>query len=436
MSYQKNRELTTKIEILKEELNSLEQPYDFSQVENQLNNLKKLYNEIEGLIEFINNDIESENQNKGTPLINKFKENKDEFEILKKEYHRKVNEISTIVDQILLMRGELHGEEKENAQKNMALQQLKILDEHGNLLEGIAKNVEEAIENIKKMKVELKNQDEQLGKINDKAIKIKEQVDDTEKIFNKISQRALCRKITLSIGIVILFIFNLLMLYFTIAKGVGLPPFKKSEVTQSSNILKEPISNEPKEISGIKYDLAEDLDLNELDNKGLSFISLKLEEDTSIQDKIISYIDKAKEKNIKVAIYWHIKQKEEIDMLEEANKAFNFLKELKEKGKDLQLGFYFKFDKDNDLQTNYNIVNKLCENIEYDCGVVLTYSNFKTNYKDNLDSITEIKNYWINPEGESIDDSFKKLITIWNTPESISIKDNTYNIIKSIEKNK
>ena len=66
----------------------------------------------------------------------------------------------------------------------------------------------------------------------------------------------------------------------------------------------------------------------------------------------------------------------------------------------------------------------------------MTYSNFKTNYKDNLDSITEIKNYWINPEGESIDDSSKKLITIWNTPESIDIKDNTYNIIKSLEKNK
>ena len=114
MSYEKNRELTKKIETLKEELNELEQPYDFSQVENQLNNLKDQYNEIEKLIEFINNDIESENQNKGTSLINKFKENKDEFEILKKEYHRKVNEISTIVDQILLMRGELHGEEKEN----------------------------------------------------------------------------------------------------------------------------------------------------------------------------------------------------------------------------------------------------------------------------------------------------------------------------------
>lgn len=222
------------------------------------------------------------------------------------------------------------------------------------------------------------------------------------------------------------------MLFFTISKKVGWPPFRKTELNQISNIFKEPPSNEPKEIIGINYDFAKDLDLNEFENKKLSFIVLKAEEDTSIKEKIISYIDKAKEKNIKVALYWYIKQNEEKYILEEVNKAVYFLKELKEKEKELNLGFYYKFEQNNP-QTNYNIINTLCENIEYDCGIYLTYSNFKVNYKDNLVSIKKRKKYWINPEEQSIDDSVKKLITIWNTPDMVSIKDINYNIVKSLE---
>ena len=330
------------------------------------------------------------------------------------------------------MRGELHGKEKETAQRNMALQNIKLLNEQGNLKEGIAKNVEESIQKIRNMKVELHNQDERILIVDKKVEEMDIKLDGTKEVFDGADKRSFCRKIILWLGIVILTIFNSFMLFFTFAKKVGWQQFRKNELNQISNILKEPPSNEAKKIIGINYDFSQDLYLNEFENKKLSFILLKVEKDAPIKEKIVTYIDKAKEKNVKVSLYWYIKQNEEKYVLEEVNKAVNFLKELKEKEKELNLGFYYKFEQNN-LQTNYNIINTLCENIEYDSGIYLTYSNFKANYKNNLDSIKKIKNYWINPEGQSIDDSVKKLITMWNTPATVSIKDISYNIIKSLE---
>ena len=432
MSSQNYDEIQKDLEQFEIELNKINPRDDIFKSKRAINDLEDLVKKLNGQFLEIKNEKEKMKNSNYEPLMDEFDENYNKFRELKRKYYKMIDEVSTNYEQKALF----DDYQKESAQRNMAVGQIEELKEQGKMLDAIYQNIKESLHNILAMKTELQRQDEQLERIDKKVIDIIDVVDDTEKNFVKIEKRLYYRIILLYIGIVILFLFNLLMLYFTIAKGVGLPPFKKSEVTQTSNILKVPLSYEPKEISGINYNLVEDIDLNEFENKGLSFIVLKAEEDTSIQEKIITFIDKAKEKNIKVALYWYLKQNEEINALEEANKAINFLKELNEKGKELQLGFYYKFDKENNLQTNYNIINKLCEKIEYDCGVALTYSNFKTNYKDNLDSITKIKNYWVNSEGESIDDSFKNLITIWNSQESIAIKDLTYYIIKSLEKNK
>ena len=433
MSNDKIRELRRNIDTLEQDLNALVPPYDFSQVEDQLKNLKELYENIETLIQDINNEIDMEESSSRRPLINRFKEYKTDFDILKKEYNRKVNEISTVVDQILLMKGELHGEARTNAQRNMALQQIKVVDEQGNLIDGIAKNVDESMENIKRMKVELKKQDEKLDVIVKKVEKMEEKVDETAKIFDGMEKRLFCRKILLWVALVLLFLFDLIFIFLIIAKAAHWPPYRRAEENQVSNLLINPALDEQKEMNGIIFNFNEDLDLNEFENKGLSFIVLKAEEDTSIQDKIIENIDKAKEKNIKVALYWYINKNEEIGALEEVNKAINFLKKLNEKGKELQLGFYYKFSKENNLQTNYNIINNFCKDVIYDCGIALSYNNFKTNYKDNLGAITKIKNYLIDSEGEFIDDSDKKLIAMWNAQDTVSIKNDIYNIIKSLE---
>lgn len=196
MADAKTREFIKDVEELKRNLNELNRPYDFSQVENQLKELKNLYNKIEGLIQEIEEEDDMEKNNR-RPLLNKFNEYKEDFENLKKQYNQKIDEISTIVDQILLMRGELHGEAKETAQRNMALQNIKMLDEEGKLIEGIAKNVEESIHNIRNMKVELHNQDERLLMVDNKVEEMDKKVDDTKKIFDQIDKRTFCRKLLL-----------------------------------------------------------------------------------------------------------------------------------------------------------------------------------------------------------------------------------------------
>ena len=107
------------------------------------------------------------------------------------------------------------------------MDQIIEVENQGRMLEEIYKNIIESLENILKMKEELKTQDEKLVEIDNKLDGIKEKLIETEKVYDGMEKRLFCRKIILWIAVVVLSILNISLVFFIIAKIFRWPPFSK-----------------------------------------------------------------------------------------------------------------------------------------------------------------------------------------------------------------
>ena len=103
----------------------------------------------------------------------------------------------------------------------MIMDQHKETDFQGNMIDSIASNIKSANNNLVNVNTELKNQWEQMNRIQDHAANTESEVKQTEKIMTWMERRQKCMKIVGEFAVVILGIFDLVWLIFWLIKFFG-----------------------------------------------------------------------------------------------------------------------------------------------------------------------------------------------------------------------
>lgn len=403
---QRLRDLKGRIEKLRNKVENLKPTDNLSQSQDEVEEIDQEIQNTEDAIKEIDDEAEDDEElSTQKPLMDKFNEYKNDFEILKNKYNKKRDEVMSAHNQELLMQGKLHGVEKKKAERDMALDQMKNIDEHELMIDDIAQNVKDANANIANMNVEVKNQGERIKNVDDKVIQMDQTVKKTEERFGGMEKRIFCRKFLLWLGIVILLLANIVIAFLIIARGAGWPPFRDDTENKGLDMKNDET----------------DVNFETIKNENYTMIMVQAGSGTKPYDRLTGVINALKDKGLKAGIYWKIESDNITVALQEAGEAANKVEEAK---KNIDFGFYFKFNDDNNnIIKDYNLVSQLCDKItgkaDIDCGLALTFNNYNTYYKPNLENAKKIKKYWVNSKVQDTDVKDEDKVKIWNTNEGV-----------------
>ena len=205
------------IERLKNKIDRLDENGDVYQTKNDIETYEKNYNR---LLEKLNDITEGES-NLEKPLISKVNQMKSDLEIILNLINRKKEAVKRKYNIELLKNGELTGADKIKTERDMIMDQHKETDFQGNVIDSIASNIKDANNNLGNMNTELKNQGDQMNRIQDHAANAESEVKQTEKIMNRMERRQKCMKVVGGIAVVVLGIFDLVWLIFWLIKFFG-----------------------------------------------------------------------------------------------------------------------------------------------------------------------------------------------------------------------
>ena len=395
MSDSKMKHLNNQLTKLKSQIEKFNPSDDISKDQEDMEKLEDLIKDIETEIEEIDNEIEEdEDLQAKKPLLDKVSEQKNEFNIQKNNYNKKKDAARSAHSKELLMQGKLTGVERKKAQRDMALDQVKEVDEQGLMLNSIHDNVKGANENLTNMNVEVKKQGEQIDRIGDKVITIDKSVKKTGETMGEIERRNCCRKCSLVMGIIVLFLINIIMVFLILAKFFGWGPC----FTKIKGI-------ELKAIDG-------SFDFKKFKDDGYSFVMMKSGEHLLNEEENIftKKMDEAREKEVQVGAFWEISAENETIATAQATAAATFLEG--KKGK-LAYNIYLKINKE--ILENVTITNDICKvltNKSLQTGIVLSYEQYKNYYKGKV--LNHITNYWISDYNKEFDEEEEDKVALWN----------------------
>lgn len=380
---QRLRDLKNRLEKLKNKVENLKPSENLSQSQDEVEEIDQDIQHVEEAIKDIEDEAEEDEElSNQKPLMDKFNEYKNDFDIIKNKFNKKKDEVMTAHNQELLMQGKLRGVEKKKAERDMALDQIKQIDEHELIIDGISDNIKGANANLANMNVEAKKQREQIVNIGDKVVQMDQTVKKTGEVFDGVEKRVFCRKFMLWLGIVILLLANIVMVFLILAKGGGWPPFKDSTPDNG----------------GIDLHVDENINIDEFKNNNFTFLLIKAGEGTQRHGKIIDLINAAKIKDFDIGIYWTINELFS-DITEQVKNAVNVVNEVKTNNLPLKLGFYFKFVGETHETIESGKMNEYCGQIQnFECGISLIRKYYENKYKSNTGNLKNIKNYWINTD--------------------------------------
>ena len=398
MSDSKMKHLNNQLTKLKSQIEKFNPSDDISKDQEDMEKLEDLIKDIETEIEEIDNEIEEdEDLQAKKPLLDKVSEQKNEFNIQKNNYNKKKDAARSAHSKELLMQGKLTGVERKKAQRDMALDQVKEVDEQGLMLNSIHDNVKGANVNLTNMNVEVKKQGEQIDRIGDKVITIDKSVKKTGETMGEIERRNCCRKCSLVMGIIVLFLINIIMVFLILAKFFGWGPlFTKKEKIKGIEL---------KEIDG-------SFDFKKFKDDGYSFVMMKSGERLVNEEENIftKKMDEAREKEVQVGAFWEISAEDETIATAQATAAATFLEG--KKGK-LAYNIYLKINKE--ILENVTITNDICKvltNKSLQTGIVLSYEQYKNYYKGKV--LNHITNYWISDYNKEFDEDKEDKVALWN----------------------
>ena len=395
MSDSKMKHLNNQLTKLKSQIEKFNPSDDISKDQEDMEKLEDLIKDIETEIEEIDNEIEEdEDLQAKKPLLDKVSEQKNEFNIQKNNYNKKKDAARSAHSKELLMQGKLTGVERKKAQRDMALDQVKEVEEQGLMLNSIHDNVKGANVNLTNMNVEVKKQGEQIDRIGDKVITIDKSVKKTGETMGEIERRNCCRKCSLVMGIIVLFLINIIMVFLILAKFFGWGPC----FTKIKGI-------ELKEIDG-------SFDFKKFKDDGYSFVMMKSGEHLLNEEENIftKKMDEAREKEVQVGAFWEISAENETIATAQATAAATFLEGKKSK---LAYNIYLKINKE--ILENVTITNDICKvltNKSLQTGIVLSYEQYKNYYKGKV--LNHITNYWISDYNKEFDEEEEDKVALWN----------------------
>ncbi len=415
MSDSKMKHLNNQLTKLKSQIEKFNPSDDISKDQEDMEKLEDLIKDIETEIEEIDNEIEEdEDLQAKKPLLDKVSEQKNEFNIQKNNYNKKKDAARSAHSKELLMQGKLTGVERKKAQRDMALDQVKEVEEQGLMLNSIHDNVKGANENLTNMNVEVKKQGEQIDRIGDKVITIDKSVKKTGETMGEIERRNCCRKCSLVMGIIVLFLTNIIMVFLILAKLFGWGPcFTK--------------------IKGIKLSYTESFDFEKFKNDGYTFVMMESgpfsnqEEKTSFSNKMIDAL-----KQVKLGTNWKIDATDEGTATTQAQEAADFLTDIKNQ---LEYKVYLQITEE-ELLKNEVIASNLIQiltNKLIDCGLSMSYKQYKDYYKSKAKNL-KIKNYWITDYNKEFDEDNEEKVALWKLDDEVKYNDKSYGIIQARKK--
>ena len=422
--------LIKRIGKLKKEVDKFEISNNFDKDQNKFDQIEEEYKDLargtEGIDEIDDNDIKGD-----IPLLNQFKVQKNDLDIIGNNIETIKNKLNSTYYKELLKRGKLGGKERKEAQRDMALDNIKETDNQKRMLHSIHNNVIESNENLGYVNQEIKTQGDQIKTIGEKVINVGESVKNTGQVMSQIERRICCRKFSLIVGIIVLFLSNFYMLIIIFSKRFGSKSSNKND--SGANPNSNPQQN-PNIVKGIQFEYNGKIEYGFFSGLYLTFVLLKGGESTdSNADSFIENLESAKAKNIKVGAYWMITQTSIEEAIWEAKEAYNFLAQLENEGKlkDLSYDFYLKFNGNNQLLNDYTSIEKLCAELQgkKPCGIALSSSKYDY-FKNNINRIQKINSYWVEPSG-GFDDANAKKLAFWKTTDKVSINNAEFSIIRA-----
>lgn len=415
MSDSKMKHLNNQLVKLKSQIEKFNPSDDISKDQEDMERIEDLIKDIDAEIDEIDNEIEEDEDLKAKkPLLDKVSEQKNEFEILKNNYNKKKDAARSAHSKELLMQGKLTGVERKKAQRDMALDQVKEVDEQGLMLNSIHDNVKGANTNLENMNVEVKKQGEQLDRIGDKVITIDQNVKKTGEVMGEIERRNCCRKCSLVFGIIVLFLVNIIMVFLILAKFFGWGPMFT------------------KKIKGIEITASEGIDFKKYNESGYTFVMIKSGTASNKDNAFTDKKSKALEQKIEVGTFWDITAKDEETLKNQIEKAIEFLEIIKG---DLKYNIYLKLEVE--ILKNETVTNNICHNLtdhNIDCGIKLSYEQYKNYYKAKVDNLQHIKNYWITDYNKDFKEKDEKKVALWKLEKKKKIDGKEYDIIRAREK--
>ena len=380
---------------------------DLDEDQRNLEEIEEEMRRIEGELEVAEDEIKDDEES-NRPLLDKFKEQKSELNVLKNNFQKIQQNFTDAHRDELLKRDKLTGAERKKAQNDMAKDLVKETDRQGLMLEDVHKKVIGANQDLTDMSVEAQKQGEKIGNLGEQVIEMDQSVKKTGNTMGEIEGRICCRKFVLCLGIFILFLLNIIFVFLIIAKKFQWKPFGPKDEPpktdapsdQKSDQKSDEKSDDPKSdtpsdtsapptsiINGINLEADQEVNFSSFSGKSLPFVLLKAGESTTSQsDSFKQNMESAKMKSINLGAYWLITKENENEAIDEAKAVNDFLTQLKKENKlsDLDYDFYLTFDQNNQLLKEYASIDKLCAELkEISCGIALSSSNYENYFKNN-----------------------------------------------------
>ena len=216
------KSLGIQVEQFDKRVNNLNPQGDVYQNEREIKELESILSKLNTKIEECDGDIQdSSNQSNRKPLLNKLSQYKSDLEIAKNKLNEKKNTWKNAKNIELLKEGKLTGSDKIKTERDMLMNQHKETDYQGEIIDSIASNIKGANTNLVGINTELKNQGEQMNRIQDHALNAEAEVKQTEKIMTKMERRQKCMKIIGGLAVVVFGIFDVFWLIFFIIKKIN-----------------------------------------------------------------------------------------------------------------------------------------------------------------------------------------------------------------------
>ena len=195
------------------EIASVTEVYQANQI---LEDIEKRINSSKEILD----DLNSEENSASKPLLNSIKSETKDLEICEKKYKAEVEKWNNRKLQQDLINGTLTGADALKAQRMIGLENVKEVDNQGLIIDSIAENVKGANVNLTNINAELKNQGEQMNRIQKETLETESQVKQTAKIMTKMEGRAKCIQILSFIAIIVFGLMDIFLLVFLILKLV------------------------------------------------------------------------------------------------------------------------------------------------------------------------------------------------------------------------
>ena len=183
----------------------------------EFEDLERMYNKLSSKLDECDSEIhDSSMTSNKRPLISKLNQYKSDLEIAKNKLNEKKNRWKMQYNVELLKEGKLTGADKIKTERDMILDQHKETDYQGNIIDNIASNIKDTNRNLEGINTELKEQGEQMNRIQDHAMQAETEVKRTEKIMTKMERRQKCMKVIGAMAIIVVGLFDIVWLIFWI----------------------------------------------------------------------------------------------------------------------------------------------------------------------------------------------------------------------------